>query len=142
MVNTQELTAKVPELQPKSPTTPWKPASQLTVNRQYLNPNSKLRWCRKEDYEKKLEEGWIPVKSKHPSSVNPGKTMIDGTPLDSTVQKRELILMEMPMEMAESRKKYHEEITNGLLPAKKKEFDTETTVEGHGKRAYGKITIE
>ncbi len=134
---------KAPEtLKPKPPTSPWKPASQLTVNRNYLKSGFTQRWCRKDDYEKKLEEGWTPVISKHPSSVNPGKTLIDGTPLDNTVQKRELILMEMSNEMVESRRKYHEEITNGLLRSKKDEFDKETAVEGHGKRAYGKITIE
>lgn len=132
---------KVMEIERKKPTTPWKPASQLGVPKEYLRPDYIPRWKRLEELEKARMEGWEPVKSKNPSNVAPQKTLIDGTPLSSVVIKRGLILCEMPVEVAEERAKFFATLTNkGLEGSVKRYKDVANLKEGVS--AYGEISIK
>lgn len=129
------------EIERKKPTTPWKPASQLGVPKEYLRPDYIPRWKRLEELEKARMEGWEPVKSKNPSNVAPQKTLIDGTPLSSVVIKRGLILCEMPVEVAEERKKFFDTLTNKGLEGSVKKYKDATNIDG-SERAYGEVNIK
>lgn len=110
-------------VKPKTPVTkPWEPASVLTVDRK--DPNYRYRWCRKDILDKKLSEGWEVVKGTAKSTeASKCVTLMDGTTLDSTVQKRELILCRMPEEMAVSRAKYYADMTDSLVAAQKDDLE-------------------
>lgn len=125
----------------KKPTTPWKPASFLDVPNEYRRPGYLLRWKREDELERAKMEGWETVKSKNPSNVAPQKTLIDGTPLSSVVHKRGLILCEMPVEVAEERKRFFDTLTNKGLEGSVKKYKDATNIDG-SERAYGEVNIK
>lgn len=128
----------------KKPTQPWKPASFLKVDERYHKPGFRQRWIRKDNLDKAMVEGWTPVtKLKGISNaVAPEKTLIDGSQIDTTVQKRTLILCEMPEEIALARQEFFDKLTNSGLETMKENFTKETTDPTHGARAYGKVEIK
>lgn len=135
-----ETKVKEPEIK-TPPTTPWKPASYLNVPSKYRKPGFRLRWVRKDDLDKKIEEGWTPVVGST-NKIAPEKTIIDGTQLDTTVQKRTLILCEMPEEIAKAREAFFAKLTDESLTRMKDDYVEDTKVPGHGSRAYGSIEIK
>ncbi len=138
-METKELKSEV-----KKPTQPWKPASYLNVPKELRKPGFRLRWVVKDQLEKKKEEGWTPVvrTGGRANALAPEKTVIDGTQIDTTVQKRTLILCEMPEETAKAREEFFAKLTEDSVEAMKNKFVEETTVPGHGSRAYGSVKIE
>lgn len=91
-------------------TTSWKPASLLDV--QGKDPNYTYRWVSKSkiDSGKATAEGWEVVKTSTTGPKAPAKDSTkDGSPLDTTVQRREMILCRMPLEMKEARAKYYQD---------------------------------
>lgn len=140
-MDNKELTpTKQPEVK-TPPTTPWKPASYLNVPSKYRKAGFRLRWVRKEDLDKKIEEGWSVVKGEA-NKLAPEKTIIDGTQLDTTVQKRTLILCEISEEMAKAREAFFAKLTDDSMTTMKEKLMEETKVPGHGSRAYGTIEIK
>ncbi len=80
----------------KMHTEPWKPSQLLAVKEM---PGWRLRWVRKDLLERKVDEGWEPVKAKDLTD----RTIIDGAQVDSLITKRNLILCRMPESLAKSR---------------------------------------
>jgi hypothetical protein len=92
-------------------TKPWAPASVLTVPEQYKMSGWRYRWVSKNRpgrIQKMKEEGWIidqELGKKIQGEV--ARTIEDGTPVDSTTQMRELIIMRIPEHLAKQREKYY-----------------------------------
>lgn len=80
----------------KSSTTPWKPVRPLDA---VTRAGHRRRWTRLDMIEKRLLEGWILVQGKG-ADISPKYTLMDGTQLTNIVQKRNLVLMEIPEETA------------------------------------------
>jgi len=99
---------------PKKQTTPWKPARVLDIPQKLKDPNYTYRWCdvnKVGNIQKKLQEGWVIDKElgEKLSRLHGLNTSLqDGSPLDSTVRLRELIVMKMPKDMADSRNQYYQ----------------------------------
>lgn len=101
----------------KQATTPWKPAKKLDVPEDLKDPRFVYRFVntRTEGNEmKKLQEGWeyddiILSKMRERGLLPARRAMNDGTPLDSAYTIREMVLMRIPKEMAESRNAYYRE---------------------------------
>ena len=115
-------------------TTPWKPASLLTLGRK--EPGFRNRWCRKELIEKKLLEGWEVVRTSA-KDATPEITLMDGTKLTGIIQKRNLILCRMPEELAIAREEYHTNLSDSAAEAPLREFEN---VAGKG-NFYGKKEV-
>lgn len=85
----------------------WRPASLTEVTGR--DPNYTYRLVNTEiggNVQKKLAEQWEICTEEQ---VNlPVKTLADGSKIGTTNQVRELLLMRMPNEVAESRRKYHQ----------------------------------
>lgn len=96
--------ARIPQDSPsKKGAKSWRPSGLLPVSGK--DPNFVYRWVRKRTLDKKVDEGWIFVPK---GEVNaPMTTVMDGKSSDSTIQKRELILMKLPKHMNEERKEYY-----------------------------------
>ncbi len=92
-------TIEPPEV--KKHTEPWSPAKLLQVK---AIPGWRLQWMRKDTLSERLEEGWEVVKGKDLIS----RTVIDGSQMDSTVTKRNLILCKMPEDLAKQMDAYHD----------------------------------
>lgn len=122
----------------KAPTQPWRPASMLTARK---IDGKRSRWVRKDLLEKRIEEGWQPRISNDKSRVEVKETtIVDGKPLGSYVTKRNMILCDMPEEMAKSREDYYRNLSSGSLKSTVDQLKKDTTVGGSSK-AYGKIEI-
>jgi len=116
-------------------TQPWKPAQVLKVAER---PGFRRKWVREDLVDRFQAEGWKFVDNKN-KSVNPPKTIVDGAPLSTVVQKRELVLMEITEELAKSREAYFKSLSDGALESSVNEFK-KTANEGSGK-SYGEVTI-
>jgi hypothetical protein len=114
---------------------PWRPASILTTSRL---PGMRPRWVRKDLLEKRIEEGWQPRLSDSKSRIeSPEKTIVDGMPLSRFVVKRNMVLCDIPEDLAQSREKYYRDINDAGLVARKTELANQT-----GGQSYGEITVE
>lgn len=98
---------------------PWKPARSLEIPQHLKDSRFVYRFVerlRPGNLRKKLDEGWeIDTKlGKKLSEMYGGlqKTLDDGSPIDSTVQMRELIVLRMPKVVHEERAKYFFDKTN------------------------------
>ena len=120
----------------KEETTPWKPASLLNVSNKVAG--RRYRWIRKADLERKLLEGWQIV-DKNSGASGPAPTLADGKGLDSTIQKRELILCWMPEEMAKSRNKYFDSKADDIENAAVDEL--RESAKETGAETYGELKI-
>lgn len=124
----------------KKPTTPWKPANIIDVATKFKKPDFRLHWARTDQIDKKITEGWELVRSERPEDISPERAIIDGKSPDGTVRKRNLILMQMPEEMAQARAEYHKNLTEMSVKNKTKQFAQDTTVDG-SQTSYGEIKI-
>lgn len=128
---------RVPE-ESKKATEPWRPASMLTCK---PIPGMRPRWVRKDLLEKRMAEGWQPRISTDKGRIDaPEKTLVDGKPLSSYVVKRNLVLCDMPEEMAKSREEYYRKLTDSGLEAQKNELERGTAVGGKSYN-YGDIEV-
>lgn len=126
----------------KSPTAPWRPAKRLAIPENMKNPNFVYRFVntKKEGNElRKLDEGWeydkelsAKLKERGLASI---RSLEDGTPLDSHYRIRELIVMRMPKEMAESRNKYYQDKTKIDTARMKQGMRSQMRVEGASQEA-------
>ena len=114
---------------PKS-TVPWKPARKLDIPADLKDPRFTYRFVntKAEGNEmKKLQEGWefddvILAKMQERGLVPTRRALNDGTPLDSKFTIREMVLMRMPKEMAESRNEYYRDRGNRAQRGYKEAF--------------------
>jgi len=117
----------------------WRPSSILGIPTHLKDPNYRYRWCDKDklgNIRKKESEGWEidKVLSRKMTSLN--TTINDGSPLDGATTMRELIVMKMPVEMAEARNKYYEDRANGSMEEMNEQFKRDT-----GGKGYGEIVL-
>lgn len=120
---------------------PWKPAAILTARKK---DGMRSRWCSLNLLEKRLEEGWQPRLRSSGADIRvdaPVARLIDGKPLSSYTIKGNLILCDMPEEMAKSRDEYFKRINDAGLKSQKSEFTQSTTV-GGASYSYGDVKIE
>lgn len=135
------IESKKEEIRSKSTkvTEPWKPASILSVIKR--KEGMRDRWVRKDLLDKKVLEGWEPVQSG--AETAPTLTLLDGTQLDRTVQKRNLILCRMPEELAVNRNKYFQKLTDESEEIPSRELEEAANVPGYvGSGAYGRIVVK
>lgn len=98
---------------------PWKPARTLEIPQHLKDSRFVYRFVerlRPGNLRKKLDEGWE-IDTKLGKKLNDmygglQKTLDDGSPIDSTVQMRELIVLRMPKVIHEERAKYYFNRTN------------------------------
>jgi hypothetical protein len=127
------------EEQKKKSNEPWRPASILTSSKL---PGMRPRWVRKDVLEKRIEEGWQPRLSESKSRVeSPEKTIVDGIPLGRYVTKRNLVLCDMPEELAMSREDYFRHMNDTSMKGQKQQYVNETVVGGES-RSYGDVQVE
>lgn len=123
----------------RTATEPWRPASVLLVNNK--EAGYRYRWVRKDLLEKRIAEGWDPVFSKENARVQtPEQTLIDGQPMSSFKQRRNLILCKMPEELAKSREDYYARLSAQSKTSPQKEFEQNTTLGGES-LGYGKVEV-
>lgn len=139
---------KPQEPQTKKGKPTWKPADKLTV---HGTPGFRQRWVVKDsaNIDKKLAEGWAmasPTAGLRPVHVRP-ETVQDGEPQTSTTEYRELVLMEMPEELAQARTEYFREKTRQQTAGLKGMADSEDQKNAELNRVqersgvHGKITV-
>lgn len=119
-------------------TTPWNPVSLLKVV--LKNKGMSARWCRKDILEKRRLEGWIPVSYKDLEAES-SLTMQDGESLDTTVQRRGLILCKMPKERIEARNQYYASLTQGAMKGVVSDLERDVNVKGYTSGVTGKMEI-
>jgi hypothetical protein len=130
----------VPEQPVKKATEPWRPASILTA---YKKDGYRSRWCRKDILEKRMAEGWEPRKSTTKGRVEaPETTIVDGVSLGNFITKRNLVLCDMPEEMALSREEYFKNLTDGGLQSEVNQLKDKINIsENKGSKVYGEIRV-
>lgn len=121
----------------KKATEPWRPASILVSTHR---PGFRSKWCRKDILDKRMAEGWEPrIRGKNDA---PETTITDGTPLSQYVTKRNLVLCDMPEELAISRERYFQRMADDSLQSEVNRFKGEiNTTENKGSKVYGEIKI-
>jgi hypothetical protein len=123
--------------------TSWKPASVTDVVDK--DPSKRYRLVNKDadNLAKKRAEGWeIETKATGGSAkLVPDGQINTGSNLGSTYERKDVILMSMPEEMAQERNKYFDEMTQrrtqGLTAHLKKEL--KGTAPTHGKITIGSL---
>ena len=78
------------------------------------NPGFRCKWVRQDNVERMTYQGWSLCKPKD-YGVLTDRTISDATPISDRIQRRELILMEIPEEMAEQREAYIENKNSAAL---------------------------
>lgn len=117
-------------------TKPWVPVSLLKVT--LKDKNFQPRWCSKTIFEKRRLEGWTPVSYKE-LAENSSITMLDGESLDTTVQRRNLILCKMPKDMVMARNKYYQDLAKDAMKSEIRNLSGEVTVPGYKSGIIGKV---
>lgn len=101
------------QVEQKSVSTPWKPARVIDIPEGYKDQRFTYRWCnvlKIGNIQKKIQEGWEvdKIMSKKLNELyGLNRTIEDGSPIDSTVKMRELIVMRIPKEVAHERNEYY-----------------------------------
>lgn len=118
----------------------WKPASVTEVIG--LDPDFRHRWVNKDpdNLAKKQAEGWVSVdKTKDQATPTEHNRLNEGESLTSAYEKRDVVLMKIPEELAQERDAYFNNETarrtSGLTAHIKKEVGKE------GGETHGDITI-
>lgn len=120
MAKAREVRMANIEAKKEKPTTPWKPAKKLDIPADLKDPNFIYRFVnsKTEGNEiKKRQEGWefddiILSKMQERGLLPARRALNDGTPLATTYTIREMVLMRIPKEMAESRNAYYRDRGN------------------------------
>ncbi len=129
---TTEITHKV--------TRPWQPVKLLDIPSQLKDPNFVYRGCNTNalgNIRKKEAEGWEIDKELSKKMKQTQRTVLDGNGLDGTLQIRELLIMRMPKEIAESRAKYYADKSNEAIISAKDHYKAEVG----DMKVYGDIDI-
>ena len=113
----------------------WKPSGLLNVKVK-KDRDIKFRWTRRDNIDKRLDEGWEMANPSDIDGVVPGKSIQDGERKDARIQKRELVLMKMDNDLIDSRNQHYKE---GQMSTKKmkQKFQQEA-----GGETYGDIIEE
>ena len=129
--------------QEAAPTTPWTPASVLTVSGQ--DPNFVYRWCRDDLLDKKLAEGWEFVKTDGSERAGQGLVIDpavakDG-PVEGSIVKREMVLCRLPKHIAAARAEYYRKLTVDAVGASVDRFREDAQVGGED-NVYGELKVK
>lgn len=124
--------------QKEEATEPWLQARILEVKDKDKRPGFVPKWVRVDLVDRFLAEGWKIVDNSD-KKINPPSTIIDGAPLDTTVRKRELVLMELPIARVKAREAYFKSLTDGALDASVNEFK-KVANQGTGV-GYGEVKV-
>lgn len=103
----------------------WKRPDLLRV--EHKKSEKAYKWARSDNVERLKEEGWTPSQDLH---LKTDSVEADGARMDSTLQRRELILMEMPAEMADSRRTYWQRKGEEQLKAIRERYQEEAERRG------------
>ncbi len=106
---------KSKDMKKSEPTEPWKPAPILDTPQR---PGFRRRWVRKDRLRKKLLEKWSIVEA--PDDAE--RRIIEGTQIGSRIERGNLVLCEMPEEIAKQRDAYYRDLTDSALQTKTKEY--------------------
>ena len=121
-------------------TTPWKPASILSLT--FQESGKRYRFGKPERHDKKLQEGWIPVeKGAKDAPKILEDSLVDGSPLGSYASKRGLILYKMSEEIAQARDKYYSDQANVALDKEVEDFEDQNTRSDGKVITYGNIKV-
>lgn len=128
----------------KKPTQPWRPASLLSlpqvIKDKYLS-GYRGRFVSKSQLSKKVLEGWEVVQmSPEDLELLSPATLIDGKPLGTNLQVRELILCRMLEETALAREEYFRSLIEGSESNQMGELRDSVDVGPSG--VYGSIKIK
>lgn len=131
-------------------TRPWEPATLMGIPEDLKDPAFVYRYCTKDEarpgnIRKKIAEGWeIDTElSKKMKTRNLVPTINDGTPVDNTLQIREMIVMRMPKELKESRDAYFAKLNGENSKGTKENFNDEVEkISGGQTKAYGNIKTQ
>lgn len=125
-----------PTVAKREPTIPWAPARILDIPEKFKDPAFTYRWVNKDkagNLRKKQSEGWEIDKELTRKMSGIAKPIQDGSPMDGTIQVREMIVMRLPQERAEARKAYYRDKNARSIKDKEAHFKNEV---GGG---YGEI---
>lgn len=90
-------------------------------------PETAYKWAREDNVERLQDEGWL---SSQDSGLKTDRVEGDGARLDSTIRRRELVLMEMPAEKAEARRAYWQTKGEEQLKAIRERYQEEAERRG------------
>jgi hypothetical protein len=149
ILKTESMTTEEKKEEPKKKaTTPWKPAAITEIPGHLKDGRFTYRLCNTQkigNIQRKLQEGWEidRILSAKINDLYGGlaRTIEDGSPMDSTVRMRELIVMRMPKEMAEARNEYYRkmgQIDRGTI---EKGMRNRLTAEQDSENVLGRSTI-
>lgn len=122
-------------------TRPWQPAKIMDIPKELKDPNFVYRCCNKSapgNITKKEVEGWEMDKELSKKMKQLQRTILDGSPLDGTLQIRELVVMRMPKALAESRAKYYADKSSEAIQSAKGNYKSEV---GKSVEVFGQIQV-
>ncbi len=90
-------------------------------------PEKEYKWAREDNVERLQDEGW---KTSQDPRLKTDRVEGDGAQLDTTVRRRELVLMEMPAEKAAARRTYWRTKGEEQLKAIRERFQEEAERRG------------
>lgn len=109
----EKLNGEESALAGRPATTPWKQDSDVKNWQPNLlrtvktRPGFRMKWVAHDRVEKHEQMGWAVARKEHYSDVSDALPS-DGSQLDSTIRRRELVLMEIPEEDAQRRAAHYE----------------------------------
>jgi hypothetical protein len=80
------------------------------------------KWAREDNVDRLREEGWEVCQD---TGLRIDQVEGDGTSVDTTIRRRELVLMEMPEELAESRREHYRRKAEEQLQAIRERYQEE-----------------
>ena len=110
-MNEEKKPATKPWQQKGATPNQWAP-DYLRLTRK--NPGFRCKWVRQDNVERMLYQGWTVCDPKDYGALT-DKNIQDVVPINNRIQRRELILMEIPEEMAEQREAYLERQNSAAL---------------------------
>jgi hypothetical protein len=116
----------------------WRPARMLDIPEKFKDPRFVYRHCttnKPGNIQKKLAEGWEVDKEILKKMEKEGlipKTIQDGEQQDGVMRIREMVVMRMPKELAQSRREYY----NSKTDSREKKIDDDLRSSAP---IYGKI---
>lgn len=130
---------KRPESALKKGASSWKPASVTDVTNK--EPGYRYRWVNKDpdNLAKKQIEQWEYVDSKADSAQTAQSRLEDGNSMTSVYEKKDVVLMRLPEEIAEGRDAYMNERADRRIEALKQQ--TQGDLNKQGAAMHGDITI-
>ena len=118
----------------------WRPHRTLNVRKKA--DGKRLRWVNTDpaNIEKKQAEGWVFSQTEDTAHDRP-KGVDHGKQVGSLKQYRDLVLMEMPEDMAVARNEYYSDVTKRQSAGVTKQVKDKIGQELPGATVYGEVKI-